>query len=300
MSTSPTGTAVEFAAVTVHRTGRDLVRDVSFRVPAGTVHAVLGHNGAGKTTLMRALADQIPVRRGSITAAGTATVLFASSAMPPELTVADILEHRRRCEGATGDAVAVAVTTCAIGGFLDRRFGRLSTGMAQRVAIACALIADSPIIVLDEPTTGLDPQGVDALMQVLSTLRAGGRTVMICSHDLARLEYVCNGVTCLRDGRVTADGPVAQVAGGVEVPGHLLRTGDDQLACRLLRDAGLTATGTERGVHVAASAPLPAVVRTLAGQVELIESTVDTSLFERIYRRYAAAPDDRSGRRRRR
>ncbi|GEL46557.1 ABC transporter ATP-binding protein [Cellulomonas hominis] len=292
--------AVEFAEVTVRRAGRDLVRDISFAVPTGSVHAVLGHNGAGKTTLMRALAGQVPARRGVIRSVGTPTVLFVSSAMPVELRVSQILEYRRRQERAPAGAVDRAVDRCGVGSFLERRFGHLSTGMAQRVAIAAALVADSPIIVLDEPTTGLDPHGVEALMHLLTDLRGEGRTVLICSHDLARLELVCDGVTCLRDGRVTVDGPVPRAAAGLDLPGHVLRTSDDHLAVEVLAQAGLPVARTARGVHVRAGEPLSGIVAALRGHVQIEESTVDASLFERIYRRYATASRAATGRRVRR
>lgn len=280
--------------------GRELTRDVSFAVPTGSVHAVLGHNGAGKTTLMRALAGLIPVHRGRIRSAGTPTVLFVASAAPAELRVSQVLEHRRRHERASTRMVRAAVSRCGVGPFLERRFGQLSTGMAQRVAIAAALIADAPIIVLDEPTSGLDPQGVEVLMRLLAELRDDGRTVIICSHDLARLELVCDGVTCLRAGRVTADGPVQQVAAGLDVPGHVLRTSDDVLADQVLARSGRRTASTARGLHVAAGDPLSSIVEVLHGHVQVLESTVDASLFERIYQRYATAPGLATGRRERR
>lgn len=293
-------TAVEFSGVTVSRAGRDLIRDVTFAVPSGSVHALLGHNGAGKTTSMRALAGLIPTRRGEIRSEGVPTVLLVASAMPRELSVSQILEHRRIQERASTRTVDDAIGRCGVGSYLGRRFGNLSTGMAQRVAIAAALVADSPVIVLDEPTTGLDPQGVEALMHLLSDLRGEGRTVLICSHDLARLELVCDGVTCLREGRVTIDGPVPRVAAGLELPGHVLRTSDDHLAAAILAQAGLPAAGTARGVHVRAGQPLSGIAAALRGRVRIEESTVDASLFERIYQRYATAPGAATGRRARR
>lgn len=290
--------AVEFSGVTVRKAGRDLVRDASFSVPTASVHALLGHNGAGKTTLMRALAGLVPVRRGSIRCEGVPTVLFVASAMPRELTVSQILEHRRRQERVTRSVVDDAASRCGVVPFLSRRFGQLSTGMAQRVALASGLVADSATIVLDEPTTGLDPQGVDGLMRLLADLRGEGRTVLICSHDLARLEFVCDGVTCLQGGRVTASGPVLDVGADVPVPGHVLRTSDDALAQRVLEGSGRTTEMTARGLHVSGGEPLDVVVEALRGSADVTESTVDSSLFERIYGRYAFEPRPSARRRR--
>lgn len=214
--------------------------------------------------------------------------------------MSQVLEHRRRQEHASTRVVRDAVARSGVDPFLDRRFGQLSTGMAQRVAIAAALIAGAPTIVLDEPTTGLDPQGVEALMRLLADLRDDGRTVIICSHDLARLELVCDGVTCLRAGRVTADGPVPRVADGLGAPGHVLRTSDDVLADQVLARSGRRTAPTARGLHVAAGDALSSVVEELRGHVQVREATVDASLFERIYQRYATAPGLTSRRRERR
>ena len=285
--------AVEFHGVTVRRARRDLVRDVSFDVPSASIHAVLGHNGAGKTTLMRALAGSIPTRRGLIRSTGVPSVLLVGTSLPREMTVAHLLEHRRRVEGAARVDVARATARCGVQGFLTRRFGQLSTGMAQRVAIAAELIADAPIIVLDEPTTGLDPQGVDALMRLLVGLRAEGRTIIICSHDLARLELVCDGVTCVRAGEVTRHGPIDRVVAGLPTPGHYLRTDDDELADRILAEHGCPADRTPRGLHIDARRSVTEIARCLHDQVRITEVTVDSSLFERLYRRDASAPGTR-------
>ncbi|MFI2752584.1 ABC transporter ATP-binding protein [Cellulomonas sp. P22] len=290
--------AVEFSAVSVDRRGRRLVDSVTFAVPAGTVHALLGHNGAGKTTLMRALSGLVPVASGSIRTSSEPSVLFVGTRLPGDLAVAQILEHRRRLLGSAPSAVATAVEHTGIAPFIDRRAGALSTGMIQRVAIATALMADAQTIVLDEPTTGLDPQGVDALLTLIHGLRDEGRTVIICSHDLAQLELVCDGVTCLRDGQLTAHGTVRDVADDLPAPGHVLRTSDDAQATKMLLAAGIDSTATARGIQVGPTATLSTVLSILVDQVEVTEATVDHGLFARIYAKFASAPERGRPRRR--
>jgi ABC-type multidrug transport system ATPase subunit len=292
--------AVEFDAVSVVRRGRRLVDAVGFTVRPGAVHALLGHNGAGKTTLMRALAGLVPVSEGSIRTGSEPAVLFLGSRLPGDLTVAQVLDYRRRVVGASRDAADAVVRRTGIGPFLDRRAGVLSTGMAQRTAIAVALLADARTVVLDEPTNGLDPQGVDGLLRLIDALRAEGRAVVICSHDLAQLELVCDDVTCLRAGRVTADGTVREVSRDLPAPGHVLRTSDDGRAAEILGSADVACCETPRGLHVDPGETLSGVLDLLAGRVTVLEATVDRGLFGRIYAAHASAPDERRARRGRR
>lgn len=173
---------------------------------------------------------------------------------------------------------------------MSQSISSLSTGMRQRVAIATALLADTATLVLDEPTSGLDPQGVDVLLGLIDALRAEGRTVLVCSHDLAQLETICDGVTCLRDGSVVSDGPVRQVARDVAAPGHLLRTSDDAHAADVLAAAGVGVRLTPRGIAIPSGTDLTTAILSLAHQVSVLEATVDRSLFARIYQRDASAP----------
>ena len=165
--------------------------------------------------------------------------------------------------------------------------------MTQRVALACALVGSPRTIVLDEPTTGLDPQGVEGLLRLVGDLRREGRTVVICSHDLAQLELVCDRVTCLRMGRVTADGWVNEVARNVPSPAHIVRTSDDVVAAKLLSTVGIDCTIATRGLQVSSTQDVGAALGVLAGHVSVTEVTVNESLFARIYSMHAAAPGSR-------
>lgn len=291
--------AVDFSEVSVDRRGRRLVDAVTFSVAPGSVHALLGHNGAGKTTLLRALSGLVPLAAGSIRTTGEPSVLFLGTRLPGDVTVAQILEYRRQVLGASRDAVEAVVRRTGVADFLGRRAGVLSTGMAQRAAIAAALLADAPTLVLDEPTNGLDPQGVDGLLGLIEGLRAEGRAVLICSHDLAQLELICDNITCLRAGRLTVDGTVRDVSRDLPAPGHVLRTVDDVRAREIVQAAGVECRQTPRGLHVESGATLAEVVSLLIGQVEVTEATVDHGLFARVYARFGSAPEQGPRRRRR-
>jgi ABC-type multidrug transport system ATPase subunit len=291
--------AVAFESVTVSRLRREIVRDASFAVHSGAVHALLGHNGAGKTTLLRAMCGVVATSRGRVVQADEPAVLFAHSRLPRETTAAQVLEYRRRVRGRSRADVAAVAERTGVAGFLDRPSAALSTGMAQRVGIAAALVDDAATLVLDEPTTGLDPQGVAGLLGLVVGLRTEGRTVMICSHDLSQLELVCDEVTCLRDGRVTVTGPVDAVAATVAPAGHVLRTADDTRARTLLAAAGFASTATPRGLRVGPEVGLTDALLVLRG-LDVRESTVERGLFARVYDRYASAPQTTPGRRARR
>ncbi|WP_448059201.1 ATP-binding cassette domain-containing protein [Cellulomonas hominis] len=290
---------LELDSVSVARGRRLLVRDATLSFGPGQVHALLGHNGAGKTTLFRAVAGLVPIRSGRVSTSAEPSVLFVGSQFPAELRVRDLLTYRARTVSASARTVAHVRRVTGVDAFEPARCGELSTGMAQRVALALALLGGARTLLLDEPTTGLDPQAIDSLLALLRDLRADGCTVVLCSHDLARLELVCDTVTCLRSGRVTATGTVTEMASRVPRAGHVVRTSDDEAAMVALRHAGVDAGRTSRGLLVAGCVPLSQVWAALAGHAELREVTVDRSLFDRIFDEFASAPapSHRRGRR---
>lgn len=284
--------AVRFRHVTVRRLRRTIVDDVCFRVRRGVIHGLLGHNGAGKTTLMRVLAGLVPATSGSVRVARRPEVLLVGSRFPGDLTVRQVVEHRARLVGAAD--VPAVLRRVGVDEFLTTRGTALSTGMAQRLGLALALLADAPVLVLDEPTTGLDPQGVEQLRTILTDLRGEGRTVLVCSHDLTELELVCDSVTCLSRGLVTVHGAVRDVARGLPPAGHVLRTSDDRHAHRVLTARGVPSSLLPRGLHVPPGVTLGAASALLSGSVVVEEATVDRSLFARIYDAYGASRPSRA------
>lgn len=191
------------------------VDGISLEIGPG-VTAVVGPNGAGKTTLLGLILGFLRPGEGSVTLGGRAprrwirqngaAYLPERFGLPPEWTVGPALRGLARLEGLGPDDAAgrVAATLDRLGlaEHEDRAIGTLSRGMNQRLGLAQALLADRELVVLDEPTEGLDPLWRVRLREIVTDLRAAGRTVLLASHELPEIERVADRVVVLREGRV--------------------------------------------------------------------------------------------------
>jgi ABC-2 type transport system ATP-binding protein len=210
-----------------YRGGFAAVRGVSFDVERGMVLGLLGPNGAGKTTVLRMLMGLIRPTAGSIHAFGElvgagAPVLARIGAFvegPGFLPHLSGLDNLRLYWAATGrpteearldDALEIA----GLGGSVRRRVGTYSHGMRQRLAIAQAMLGLPELLVLDEPTNGLDPPQIHAMREVLQRYAAAGRTVLVSSHLLAEVEQTCSHVVVMHQGVVVASGTVDDIIAG--------------------------------------------------------------------------------------
>jgi ABC-2 type transport system ATP-binding protein len=205
------------------------LRDIAFRVAAGERVGLLGPNGAGKSTLMRILCGYLPVPRGLPLPRGRETIVnvaglsVASSSLKvrelvgylpeqvplyQELRVREHLEFRatvkRVARRQRSSEIARVVELSGLEGMLETPIGRLSRGYRQRVGIADALLGSPPLVVLDEPTVGLDPNQVQAIRAMLKNL-GGSQTLIFSSHILAEVEALCDRIVILSRGRVVAD-----------------------------------------------------------------------------------------------
>jgi ABC-2 type transport system ATP-binding protein len=225
--------------------GVTAVEDVSFQIARGEVVGFLGPNGAGKTTVMRILAAFMPPSSGTVRVAGADPVrrslavrqsigyLPERVALYREMRVGEYLIHRTRLKGVPAcqrkRRVAEVMESCGIGGVARRIVGQLSRGYQQRVGLADALIADPPILLLDEPTVGLDPNQVRLVRQMLQEL-GRDRTVLLSTHVLSEVELICPRVIVLSGGRVVADDSTEKLLAGAasleEVFVRLTRTED--------------------------------------------------------------------------
>jgi ABC-2 type transport system ATP-binding protein len=256
--------------------GYRAVSDLSFTVEQGRVLGLLGPNGAGKTTTLRMLMGLITPSEGEIRVFGMpiragAPVLSRVGAFvegPGFLPHLTGLENLRLYWQATGrpeqdarldDALEVA----GLGADVHRRVRTYSHGMRQRLAIAQAMLGLPDLLVLDEPTNGLDPPQIREMREVLRRYADTGRTVVVSSHLLAEVEQTCSHVVVMHQGRLVADGPVADLVGSatalvVDVDDPA-RAADVAASVDGARDVGTTPTGivlrlvgTPRGVLVAA------------------------------------------------
>jgi ABC-2 type transport system ATP-binding protein len=199
---------------------------ISFTVRQGEIVGFLGPNGAGKTTTMRILAGIFPPTSGEVRVAGhdalreplacRRVVGYFPEHAPyyPELSVRGFLRFVARLKGlpraARGDAVARVLADCGLEGVAHRRVGTLSKGYRQRVGLAQALCGDPPILILDEPTIGLDPAQVVEMRDLVGGLR-GSRTVLFSSHILSEVEALCERVIVIAGGRIVGEGTPADL-----------------------------------------------------------------------------------------
>jgi ABC-2 type transport system ATP-binding protein len=203
------------------------VDDLTFTVSPGTVTGFLGPNGAGKTTTLRMILGLVTPTSGSATIDGRQYVDLPT----PARTVGAVLEstafhpgHTARahlrvlCTAAGIDQARIdeVLTTVDLQGAAGRRIGGFSLGMRQRLAIACALLGDPGVLILDEPANGLDPEGIHWLRGFLRALAVDGRTVLVSSHVLAEMDQTADHVVIVNDGRLIAAGPIGEFAGGLE------------------------------------------------------------------------------------
>jgi ABC-2 type transport system ATP-binding protein len=208
----------------------EAVRGVSFSVQEGEIVGFLGPNGAGKTTTMRIVTGIFPPTQGTVRVAGRdvradpiacrrAVGYFPEHApYYPELRVVEYLRFVARAKGIAqaGRAAAIEHVLAAFGleGVAHRRVGTLSKGYRQRVGLAQALLGDPPILVLDEPTIGLDPGQVVEIRELVRGLR-GTRTVLFSSHILSEVEALCERVIVIARGTVVGQGSASELAGRV-------------------------------------------------------------------------------------
>lgn len=277
------------------------VSDVSFTVRPGEIVGFLGPNGAGKTTAMRMLTAFLPPTEGVARVAGFDVVsrsmdarahlgyLPESAALYPEMRVSEYLAYRARLEGIRGADVRKRVNdviaSCLLEEVVGRKVENLSRGYRQRTALAGALVHQPPVLILDEPTVGLDPEHRDRLWSLLEQQRRTlGTTILFSTHYLAEADS-SDRVVLLARGRVVAsDSPAALRATiGAEVA-EIEGPGAERLV-KALRGLGavITAVLTERGFRVGLRNSREAVVE-LAGTAPGIERfTLRPAMLEDVY-----------------
>ncbi len=206
-----------------YRRGPTAVDDVGFTVPRGVVLGLLGPNGAGKTTTMRMLMGLIRPTGGEMylfgerVHAGAPVLsrvgsLVEGAGFLPHVSGRANLELYWRATGRTGDPGYDQVLEIAgLGTAVDRKVGSYSQGMRQRLGIAQAMLGMPDLLMLDEPTNGLDPPQIREMRDVLRDYAATGRTVIVSSHMLAEVEMTCTHVVVMHRGRVVADGDVVDL-----------------------------------------------------------------------------------------
>ncbi|MEM7166773.1 MAG: ATP-binding cassette domain-containing protein [Planctomycetota bacterium] len=214
----------------------DVLRGIDFSIESGRIAGFLGANGAGKTTCMRILTTYFPPERGTAVVAGhdirTAaskvceSIGYLPESMPvyPEMRVGEYLAYRAVLRGlprrAVKQRVAEVIEECFLKDVEKRLLTALSKGYKQRLGLADALLHDPPVLILDEPTAGLDPRQVLEVRKMIEGFR-GRKTVLLSSHVLGEVEQVCDVVTILHDGKIRASQSRDEWQGIVQRDGKL-------------------------------------------------------------------------------
>lgn len=215
--------AVETTALT-KRFGRTLaVADLDLVVRAGEVYGFLGSNGAGKTTTLRMLLGLIRPTSGSVRLHGRAPgrqalrdvgALIEGPAFYPYLSGRANLRVLAGHAGVGRDRVETVLEIVDLTDRAEDRYATYSLGMKQRLGVAAALLKDPRLLVLDEPTNGLDPAGMAEMRETIRGLARDGRTVLLSSHLLTEVEQICDRVGVIHQGRLITETTIAELRGG--------------------------------------------------------------------------------------
>ncbi len=300
---------LEVSAVTkVYPGGIQALAQVSFRIVPGERACLLGPNGAGKTTLIRLLTGALRPSSGQVRLFGLGVedadflqarrrvgIVPQSPGMYRDLTVDDYLRLVRDLYG-TGDLSEV-VDVFGLGPWRARRMAELSGGMQRRLSMAAALVSSPEVLLLDEPTVGLDPVATREVHTFLRKLMPG-RTVLLCTHNLAEAEALCESAVILHQGRVLLHERIATLRQRIQ-PMLVLRAtcGPERLAEALVAH-GRTPRREEDAVRVQvadAAAEAPELLRRLlASGLDIYECRVVTPSLEELFLEVVGAHDARA------
>lgn len=267
--------ALEVRGLSVSLGGVPILTDVTFEVGSGEVFAFIGTNGAGKTTTLRALATLLVPDRGEIAIAGVDVRRDPDRArrllgyMPDHAgvyertTVAEYLSFFAAAQGLPDSRVADVVALTGLGALTERDVSALSKGMKQRLQLARVLLHDPPVLLLDEPASDLDPRARVELRDLLLTLRARGKTIILSSHILSELADVSTQVGVLERGRMVAYGPIDAIGAALgDVRSNPVRPSHLGSA---YRESASPASRSARMRVLGAAAAVGAILRSTAG-----------------------------------
>jgi ABC-2 type transport system ATP-binding protein len=280
------------------RFGPQLALDgMTFTVRPGRVTGFVGPNGAGKSTTMRvilgldaaeegkALVDGVPYRtlRRPLRHLGA---LLDASALQPSRTARNHLLWLAHSQGLPARRVDEVIEQAGLGTAARRKAGGFSLGMRQRLGIAAALLGDPPVVMLDEPFNGLDPDGIVWMRGFLSSLARQGRAVLVSSHLMSELEDTADHLVVIGRGRVVADTSVSELLAEASGGRVTLRTSAPPRAAQVLHGAGATVLATGPDTLGVTGLPDEEIVALLArngvpfSQVSAHRATLEEAYME--------------------
>ncbi|GAA0926449.1 ABC transporter ATP-binding protein [Virgisporangium aurantiacum] len=293
-----TQTVVATDGLTKRYGTRAAVDGVTLEVRRGEVYGFLGPNGAGKTTTLRMLLGLVRPTAGTASVLGHPPVapdalrrvgaLVEGPGFYPYLSGRQNLRVLARYRGLDDRAADRALDRVDLAARGKDRFRTYSLGMKQRLGVAAALLGDPDLLILDEPTNGLDPAGMAAMRMLVVDVAAGGQTVLLSSHLLAEVQQICERVGVVADGRLLHQGTVDQMRGGSVLE---VRAAPVAVAARVVSrvagvevTAGLDDHGHEVLTVPAAGVDVPELARNLVHEgVDLHTLVVRERALEEVF-----------------
>jgi ABC-2 type transport system ATP-binding protein len=278
------------------RFGPTLALDgMSFTVQPGQVTGFVGPNGAGKSTTMRVVLGLDAADEGSALIGGQpyhrlrhplshVGSLLDASALQPGRTARNHLLWLAHSQGLGASRVDEVIAQAGLDKAVRRKAGGFSLGMRQRLGIAAAMLGDPPVLMMDEPFNGMDPEGIVWMRGFLASLTAEGRAVLVSSHLMSELQETAGHVVIVGRGKVIADTSVADLIAATSADRVTLRTGARSDAMTVLSNAGAVVADAGGGVLTVSGLPAERIVALLAArQVPFSEVTPHRATLEEAY-----------------
>ena len=268
---------------------------LSFTVAPGTVTGFVGPNGAGKSTTMRIILGLDAVDRGSALIGGRPYVslhhplrqvgsLLDAGALQPGRSARNHLLWLAHSQGLSSARVAAVINQAGLETVARRKAGGFSLGMRQRLGLAAAMLGDPPVLILDEPFNGMDPEGIVWMRGFLRSLAADGRAVLVSSHLMSELEDTATHLIVIGRGRLVADTSVAELIASASAGRVTLRTTARSEAMTALADAGATVAATSPDTLTVSGLASERIVELLGQRaVRFSEVAAHRSTLEEAY-----------------
>ncbi|MCQ4301113.1 ABC transporter ATP-binding protein [Pseudomonas songnenensis] len=298
--------AVEIQGVSQRYGSMTVLHDLNLNLGEGEVLGLFGHNGAGKTTSMKLILGLLSPSEGQVKVLGRAPndpqvrrqlgYLPENVTFYPQLSGRETLRHFARLKGAALSQVDELLEQVGLAHAADRRVKTYSKGMRQRLGLAQALLGEPRLLLLDEPTVGLDPIATQDLYQLIDRLRQRGTSIILCSHVLPGVEAHINRAAILAKGRLQAVGSLSQLRAEAGLPVRIRASGVSERDSWLQRwtDAGHSARGlSESSLEVVAvNGHKLVLLRQLLGESEPEDIEIHQPSLEDLYRYYMERAGD--------
>ncbi len=268
-----------------------VVDDLSFTVEPGRVTGFLGPNGSGKSTTMKMMLDLASPDRGTATINGcryrdlpdparTVGAMIESDAFHPGRSGRNHLRILADATGISHRRVEAALEEVGLADAADRQAGAYSLGMRQRLGLAAALLGEPPVLILDEPGNGLDPEGVRTLRDRLRAHASDGGTVLVSSHLLAEVEHLADDVIVIQGGRLVAHGALAEL----QQAASLVRSRDPHHLALVLEAAGAATEAAGPDGLIVREMPIDEIgERAFAAAIALHELSPQAGSLEELF-----------------